>query len=126
MINYKGICKKIGYDDPGYIESYPLEAIECASHNGDLVDFDWMAYLKYLIGIPISYGLYRHIDTHYDGSIMELDEFDLPQLHWLINDYATNGNLTEDIWKDYDFAAHKDKYGCCGWHERVMKETKGA
>lgn len=125
MIDYKEICKKIGYDDLGYIESYPLEAIECAANRLDLIDLDWMVHLKGLIGIPISYGLYHHIDIHYDGSLLELDESDLPQLHWLINDYAVNGDLHENIWADYDFAAHKDKYGYCGWHERVMKEMEG-
>lgn len=128
-INWKEVCDKIDCyndlmeNDYGYAESNPLEAIECAVNNGCMIDFDNMVYLKELLGIDISYDLYSFIDKHYDGGLMELDKSDLPYLKWLINDYIRNKNhiSSDELWCGYDFEKHEDKYGFCGWHERVIK-----
>lgn len=126
MINWEKICKRIMYWDTSignyydYAESNPIETVEVASANGSLCDIDNMVYIKELIGFPISYDLYCHIDRHYDGSVMELSEKDIPAIEWLIEDYVTNGKIDYDIWKDYDFENYQDEYGFCGWHKRVL------
>ena len=130
MINWKKICNKIEYyessqgEDFSYAESNPMEAIEVASHNGALFDLDDMVNIKNIVGFPITFDLYRHINTHYDGSLMELDKEDLPQLEWLIEDYVTNGMASDDIWKGYDYEKYQDESGFCGWHKRVIDGIK--
>lgn len=130
MINWKKICNKIEYyesslgEDFGYAESNPMETIEVASHNGDLYDLDNMVAIKDIINIPITYELYNHIGAHYDGSLLELEKEDLPQLEWLIEDYVVNGKLKDNIWEGYDYKKYQDESGFCGWHKRVMDGIK--
>lgn len=117
-VNWKEIHEKIG----GYAEDWGerFEVVECAAHYGDLIDLDWMIHLSHLIEMPVSYDLYRHIDRHYDDGLDELTEEDIPAIMWLVNDYAMNGLITEDIWAGYDFRKYGDEYGFCGWHKRVL------
>lgn len=130
MINWENICNKIMYwntslgEEYGYAESNPTETIEVALNNGTLPDLDNMVHLRGLIGFAITYDLYSHIDAHYDGSIMELSNEDLPQIEWLIEDYAVNGKLKDDIWEGYEYEKYSNEYGFCGWHKRVRGGIK--
>lgn len=111
-INYAG-------DYADYLESNPTEALETAANGGCLLDIDNMVHVKSLIGYPISYSLYRHIDKHADGGLMELEEEDIPALMWLIKDYALHGECKQDIWANYDWENH-DGF----WHKRVLEGLK--
>ena len=122
-INWKAIYEKIG----GYAADFGgrFETLECAAHNGNSVDLDWMMHLNNLIGMPISFDFYIHVNRHLDGCIQDLTKEDIPALMWLVDDYAMNGLIKEDIWDGYDFDSYKDECGYCGWHKRVMDGLKG-
>lgn len=122
-INWEAIYEKIEDEAEDWGERF--ETIECAANNGDIVDLDLMMHLNELLKMPISFNLYRHIDRHFDGSVQELEKEDIPALNWLVNDYAMNGLIKEDIWDGYDFDAYKDEWGYCGWHKRVLDGLKG-
>jgi len=60
-----------GYEE--YIKEHLGEAIDVAKHDGCLIDFDNIVYLKEQMGMNVSYEMYSYIDSCFDCSLLDVE-----------------------------------------------------
>lgn len=70
--------------DPGYAD-YIIEhlgaAVDVVRHGGCLIDLDNMVHLETILGFNVSYELYCYIDSQYDGSLLDIENWEELMAH---------------------------------------------
>lgn len=61
--------------------------MDCASHGGNFQEFQEMLYLKEVMGVHITYDVYRYIANKLKESDMSIREMEVSELYELANNY---------------------------------------
>ena len=84
-------------DITDYVHEHRHMAEQVIANNGGLIDLDCMVELEEVLGEPVDWALYRHIDSLYDQCILEvLDRSDKTAVENEIRQRA-NEKLREDL-----------------------------
>ena len=62
-------------------------SMDCASHGGTFQEFQEMLYLKEVMGVHITYDVYRYIANKLKESDMSIREMEVSELYELANNY---------------------------------------